>query len=248
MLGAVKRILVSGLMLAFLVFAGGSTHGKEDDPKLDRVAWPSPGTYRVLVKVEPQSLGDRKSDESVAQVSLDFPALLDSIGVKGKADMRTVQIIQFDPKTGRQTAFYEDFAYQRGPWDRAFTWYDDAIPYDFQEVLGASSHTDGDRKRLTTPRAGYVYNALGDWRSGKLAWTHTQTGSEPSYYGIYFDVMDADAPPPDAAPVGWLGDAMPRYDRWGSNTTGADITRITLDDWNEDGLTDVVYGEQSTLR
>jgi len=243
MYGGVRSVCVLGLA-ALVVGVGVRAHADEDSPNLRRIVWASPGNYRLLVKVEPQKLGDRKSDESVAQVPIDFVELLDSIGVKGKADLRTIQVIQFDPKSGRQTSFYEDYAYQRGPWDRAFRWYDDAIPYDFQEVLGASSHTDGERKRSKTPRAGYVYNAVGEWKSGRLSWTHTQTGNEPSYYAIYFDVMDADAPPPDAAPAGWLGDAMPRYARWGENTTGADITRITLDDWNEDGLTDVVYGEQ----
>lgn len=243
MIGEVRQFGVFSLALSVIFGAVAPIRG-EDSSDLSRVAWSSTGIYRVLVKVDPQKIGERNSDESVAQVSLDFVKLLESVGVKGKPDMRTVQVIQFDPKTGRQGEFYQDFAYQRGPWDRPFRWYDDAIPYDFQEVLGASSHTDGVRKRQTTPRAGYVYNAVGDWKSGKLAWTHTQTGDEPTYYAIYFDVMDTDTPPPEGAPVGWLGDAMPRCARWGANTTGADITRITLDDWNKDGLTDVVYGEQ----
>jgi hypothetical protein len=56
--------------------------------------------------------------------------------------------------------------------------------------------------------------------------------------------MDSDTLSPDAPPTGWLGDAMPRHDRWSENTTGADTTQITLDDWDEDGLVDIVYGEQ----
>ena len=89
-----------------------------------------------------------------------------------------------------------------------------------------------------------MYNAVGDWKSGKLAWTHTQTGDKPSFYAVYFDRMDSDTLPPDSSPAGWLGDAMPRHDRWSENTTGADTTQIALDDWNEDGLFDIVYGEQ----
>ena len=90
MIGADDRHWFAGLVLAVSLATGGVLHAAEDTPKLNRVAWSSPGTHRVLVKVEPQKLGDRKSDESVAQVSLDFVELLNSIGVKGKADMREV--------------------------------------------------------------------------------------------------------------------------------------------------------------
>ena len=89
-----------------------------------------------------------------------------------------------------------------------------------------------------------MYNAVGDWKSGKVAWSHTQVGNKPSYYAVYFDRLKTDQRPPDAPPTGWLGDAMPRHERWSKCTTGADTTQITLDDWNEDGLFDIVYGEQ----
>jgi hypothetical protein len=201
------------------------------------------GDYRVLLEVDPTEIGDRVSDEMPAQAGIDWIALLKSIGVKGKADVRTVQVMQIDPKTGRPT-LYSDYAYQRGPYDRAFSWYDNAIPYDFPEVLSPSSRSDGERPRKNTTRAGYMYNAVGDWKAGKLAWSHTRFGNKPSYYAVYFDRMDADASPPEAPPTGWIGDGMPRHDRWSDSTTGADTTQATLDDWNDDGLIDIVYGEQ----
>jgi hypothetical protein len=201
------------------------------------------GDYRVLLEVDPTEIGDRVSDEMPAQAGIDWIALLKSIGVKGKADVRTVQVMQIDPKTGRPT-LYSDYAYQRGPYDRAFSWYDNAIPYDFPEVLSPSSRSGGERPRKNTTRAGYMYNAVGDWKAGKLAWSHTRFGNKPSYYAVYFDRMDADASPPEAPPTGWIGDGMPRHDRWSDSTTGADTTQATLDDWNDDGLIDIVYGEQ----
>lgn len=208
-----------------------------------RVAWAGRGAHRVLIRVAPVDLGGRDQDELPAQVELDWSALLQGAGVEGKPDLRTVQVMRIDAQSGRPV-LYPDTAYQRGPYDRAFSWYDSAIPYDFPEVLAPTSYTDGERRRITHPRTGYIYNAVGHWESGKLSWVHTQNGDAPSFYAVYFDTMDKVAPPPDAAPRGWIGDAMPRHDRWGKTTTGADNTQIALDDWNGDGLFDLVYGEQ----
>jgi hypothetical protein len=208
-----------------------------------KVAWAGFGNYRVLLQVEPVDLGERATDELPAHADIDWENLLKSIGINGKADLRTIQVMQLDANTGRPI-LHSDHAYQRGPYDRAFRWYDHAIPYEFSEVLAPSSYSDGERRRRTNVRAGHIYNAVGDWRSGKLAWTHTQTGDEPSFYAIYFDRMDSDKLPPEAPPAGWLGDAMPRHERWSKSTTGADTTQIALDDWDEDGLFDIVYGEQ----
>jgi FG-GAP-like repeat len=211
--------------------------------KAKRIAWAGRGAYRVLIEVAPIDLGDRKQDELPAQVNIDWPSLLESLDVRGKADLRSLQVIRFNPETGRPI-LHTDYAYQRGPYDRAFRWYDASIPYDFPEVLAPTSRTDGVRKRVTHQRTGYMYNAVGDWESGRLSWTHTQEGDAPSTYAVYFDVMDRATPPPDAPPRGWIGDAMPRHDRWGKTTTGAGHTQIALDDWNGDGLFDIVYGEQ----
>ena len=207
------------------------------------VAWAGFGDFRILVRVDPVDIGAREKDEAPTQADINWEERLKSIRVSGKADLRKIQVMQFDADTGRPI-LHADYAYQRGPYDRAFCWYDDAIPYEFSEVLAPSSYSDGQRKRRINVRAGYMYNAVGDWKSGKLAWEHTQVGDKPSFYAVYFDRMDSDCLPPEAPPTGWLGDAMPRHDRWSESTTGADTTQIALDDWNQDGLFDIVYGEQ----
>lgn len=208
-----------------------------------KVAWAGFGTYRVLLQVDPIDLGNRDSDTMPAQTEIDWKEMLKSIGAEGKADMRSIQVMQVDAESGRPI-LYADYAYQRGPYDRAFRWYDASIPYEFSEVLAPSTYTDGERRRRTNIRAGYMYNAVGDWEAGKLTWAHTQTGKKPSYYAVYFDRMGAKTIPPEGPPTGFLGDAMPRHERWSDNTTGADSTQIALDDWNDDGLFDIVYGEQ----
>ncbi len=208
------------------------------------VAWAGRGECRVLLEVPADvRLNGRDSDERPAQVAVDWIAALKELGVAGKPDMRTLQIMRIDPDNGRPR-FYTDYAYPRGPYDRPFRWYDGAIPYEFPEVLAPTSYTDGERRRLITERAGHLYNAVGDWREGRLVWSHTRQGDQPSYYAAYFDLMEADKAPPESAPRGWIGDGMPRTDRWGKTTTGQDGTQIAVDDWDGDGLPDIVYGEQ----
>ena len=73
--------------------------------------------------------------------------------------------------------FYRDYAYQRRPYDRPFRWYDAAIPYDFPEVLAPTSYTDGERRRITRPGTGYMYDAIGDWRTGRLSWSRRMAAS-----------------------------------------------------------------------
>ena len=223
----------------------GSAAQSDNQPGIDskKVAWAGIGRYRLLVQVDPIELKNRETDEMPAQAEIDWEKLLRTIQENGKADLRTIQIMQIDADSGRPT-FYSDYAYQRGPYDRAFCWYDAAIPYEFPEVLSPSSYTNGDRSARLMPRLGYMYNAVGDWKAGKLAWSHTQVGDKPSHYAVYFDRMNGDEVPPEAPPTGWLGDAMPRHERWSKTTTGADTTQIALDDWNEDGLFDIIYGEQ----
>jgi hypothetical protein len=99
-------------------------------------------------------------------------------------------------------------------------------------------------KREPRIRAGYVYNPMGDWNAGRLAWIHTQDGMSASRYAIYFRLLPEGQAPREPPPRGWIGDAMPRADRWGTTTTGGDHTLIALDDWDDDGLIDILYGEQ----
>ena len=131
------------------VASASATEHSPDSPEIPakNVAWAGSGAYRVLLEVPPTDIGAH-SDEMPAQVDVDWEALLKGINADGKADLRTIQVMQVDAETGRPLP-YTDYAYQRGPYDRAFAWYDSLIPYDFPEVLAPSSYSDGNRKRRT---------------------------------------------------------------------------------------------------
>ena len=47
----------------------------------------------------------------------------------------------------------------------------------------------------------------------------------------------------EVPPRAWLGDGMPRCERISTSSTGADHTRIAIDDWDGDGRLDIVFGE-----
>ena len=207
------------------------------------VPWGGAGGYRLLIEAAPVKIGDRSSDELPAEVRLDLAASLTDLGVRARPDVSSFQVMRIDPKTGKPLP-YGEYAYARSEFDRPFCWYDAAVPYEFPEVVGALSSAQGRIKRTISPRAGSMYNVLGDWEKGRLAFVHTQDGTEPSRYAVYFDLLSAGTAPTEAPPRGWLGDGTPRRDRFGESTTGADATKIALDDWNDDGLIDVVYGEQ----
>ncbi|MBM4087510.1 MAG: VCBS repeat-containing protein, partial [Planctomycetes bacterium] len=44
-------------------------------------------------------------------------------------------------------------------------------------------------------------------------------------------------------PAGWLGDGLRRFDKTPSSSTGTDHTRVAVDDWDDDGTLDIVFGE-----
>ena len=202
----VTLALLAATGFASRATAGDASSKSNEQAHIDakKFAWSGFGDYRVLLRVDPVDLQKRDTDEMPAQADIDWEALFKRIKSTGKADLRTLQLMQVDPESGRPI-LHSDYAYQRGPYDRAFRWYDAAIPYEFPEVLAPSSYTDGSRRRRTITRAGYMYNAVGDWRSGKLAWSHTQIGNKPSYYAVYFNRLETDQLPPDAPPTGWLG-------------------------------------------
>lgn len=208
--------------------------------KSSDVEWAGEGTHRFLVRVAPVEIDPRPFDEMPAEVEVDLSELLS--GFQRKADLASLQVIKYDPKTGNPIP-YDQYAYARGPYDRPFRWYDAAIPYDFPEFAQAISNTEGEIRRETIPRAGYFYNAVGSWERGRLAWTHTQEGTESSHYAVYFDLLPDGEEPSQLPPRGWLGDGMHRTEPYGSTTTGAGHTRIAIADWNNNGLNDIIYGE-----
>ncbi len=150
--------------------------------------------------------------------------------------------MRYDPKSGRALT-YGNYAYARHAADRPFSWYDAAIPYDFPEFDDTVYRTEGRIVRALVVRGGYFFNAVGDGDRGRLAWMHTQTGHEPSWYAVYFSLLSPGQTARSAPPRGWIGDGQPRFDRTGGSTSGGDHCRIDLDDWDDDGLIDLVMGE-----
>jgi hypothetical protein len=209
----------------------------------EKVEWAGRGQYRLLVKVEAKEGGGRAEDERPAELEIDRAGAWTETGVGAVPDIASLQVIRYDPVTGSPRK-YANYAYGRGPYDRPFRWYDAAIPYEFPAFRDAVSRTGGKIVRTRRVRAGYFFNVLGDWRSGRLAWMHTQTGTEASWYAVYFDVLPRGERPGRLPPRGWLGDGTPRCDRTGDSTMGASHCRLDLDDWDGDGLVDLVVGEQ----
>lgn len=207
------------------------------------VKWAGEGSQRVLVRVDPVKIEPRKSDTMPAEIVVDLSAELKKAKIAGKADIASIQVIRYDAKTGEPLKF-DDNAYQKSPYDRPFSWYDDSIPYNFPDMLGSIVRSDGKLAPKPTTRAGYVYNTLGEGDAGHLAWVHTQDGSEASDYAIYFNLLPEGKRLEQVPPRGWLGDGMPRTEQEGASTTGSGHSRIALDDWDDDGLLDIVQGEE----
>jgi hypothetical protein len=225
-------------MVALFVSCAEPVRGEENAS----AEWTGKGAYRLLVKVAPRKLTGRDDDELPAELAIDLQSELRKLGVSRLPNIASVQVVGYDQRTGRPLE-YSNYAYGQSPADRPFRWYDAAIPYEFPEFANAVSRTRGKIERKPRVRGGYFFNVLGDWRKGRLAWMHTQSGDRPSCYAIYFDVLREDEQPTELPPRGWLGDGLPRCDKVGVSTMGADHCRVELDDWNEDGLIDLIVGE-----
>jgi FG-GAP-like repeat len=230
-------IVVAALVLAC---APGFVQGAEDDRD---VAWAGLGQYRLMVNVKAAQAA-RKGDQRPAELAIDFDAELKKLGATGTVDIASIQVIAYDGATGKPSPGAR-YAYGRGEFDGPFRWYDAAIPYEFPEMNEAISRTRGKVAAKDRTRGGYFYNALGDWRAGRLVWMHAEDGEQPTLYAIYFDLLAEGKLPPSLPPAAWVGDGTPRRDKVGRGTFGSDHCRIDLDDWNGDGLVDVIVGEQA---
>jgi hypothetical protein len=205
--------------------------------------WAGTGAHRLLVKVPPINLGGRASDERPAQLTINWPQVLSTqLGLNGKADLNSVQVVRYNATTG---APYQDggWAYGKANVDRPFRWYDSDIPNPYPEVEGYLSNTPGGTLTpISRQNWGYFLDAEGNWTNGRLAFTHEQTGSDDSYYAIYFNTMPTAEAPWRASPRGFLGDGGMRTTKVGATTTGAIESRIDVLDWDGDGLVDIVTG------
>ncbi len=204
--------------------------------------WAGDGAYRLLVEIASDDQQTVDRDERPAELQIDFAMQLKELGVQGTPDLGSLQVVKHDASTG-QSVKSGQYASARSEYDRPFRWYDAAIPYEFPEMADAVSRTKGRIVRKPRTRGGYFYNVLGDWQSGQLVWMHTSVKNKSAIYGLYFDLLPSDAEPDRLPPRSWVGDGTPRCDEVGTSTMGVEHTRIDLDDWNGDGLIDIVAGE-----
>jgi hypothetical protein len=196
----------------------------------------------MLVRVDPLPVGTR-TDQAPAEIVIDFKDdIARRLGVTGKLDVASIQVIRYDPETGKPIAFGKH-AYGTSEWDCPFRWYDAAIPYEYPDYHRSVASTQGQIKEWNyVARWGHLFGTLGEWESGRLAWVHTQEGNKASSYAIYFDVLAPGKQPATNPPQGFLGDGMERREPEGLSTTGLLDSRVAIDDWNEDGLSDLVVG------
>jgi hypothetical protein len=202
------------------------------------VRWVGVASRRLIVEVPPAALANRASDESPAMLKLDMTERFES-----RLDGNSLQVMRIDPVTG-EPAEYDDWAYRRSKCDRPFRWYDDAIPWQFPEVLSGISRTKNKPRRRLTPGIGHAFATTGRGEGGRLAFMHTQQSEEPSYYAIYFDLLDPDAIY-EPGPRAWLGDGQVRCGKMSTSTFATGHVRIDLDDFNGDGLLDIISGDQN---
>lgn len=207
------------------------------------VDWAGRGHYRLLVRVDPREIGNRPADEMPAEVDIDFETeIARRFGILNRrVDIESVQVIRYSPQTGKPL-HYGAYAYATTPYDRPFRWYDHAIPENYPENEANIDATAGALRWSDRPMWGYFYNVIGDWRGGKLAWAHTQENDQASYYAIYFDLLPVGSLPRQMPPSGFLGDGMNRTDLVSRSTTALIHSRVALDDWNGDGLIDLIVG------
>ena len=176
------------------------------------VVWSGQGGYRVLVEVAPVDLAGRDRDELPAEVEIDWMKLLAEWAEDRVVDTATLQVVRYDKRTGKPVSDGK-YAYGSSDAERPFRWYDASIPYEFPEVVEDVSRTGGELRRRPTVRGGYFFNAIGDWKRGRLAWLHFQEADSASSYAVYFDLLPRGARPSRVPPRGWIGDGLPRCDR-----------------------------------
>jgi hypothetical protein len=207
------------------------------------VPWFGDRRYRVLVSVDPATLPNgRTSDQTPAQLTVNLASLVQTeFGQTITPDLRSMQVVRYNPTSGQ--------VFNDGKWDygsnsaeRPFRWYDDAIPRDYPEMRTYISSTNGALTWTNMPYWGNFYDAVGNWKSGQLTWTHDQQNNEKSYYAIYFNPLAAGETPVHAEPRGFVGDGRNLTAPVSSQSTGLIHTRSDMDDWNGDGKQDMIVG------
>lgn len=187
-------------------------------------------TVQIEVEVPAAKLAGRASDQSPASVKLNFGEILKKASAQGRVDFDSLKITPLGASADAPSL--------------PFRWYDADIPDPFPEFHGVVSRTKGELRAKPAPRAGFLYNTSGSGEKGSLAFLHTQQGDATSKYQITFKLLSKDSASPGNGPKGWLGDGQIRCGEYGESTTGSGHSRIALDDWNGDGLLDIIQGEE----
>lgn len=222
-----RAFTFSGLVLAGVACATVWSESAPAVQELPKEAGATP-LQRVRVKIAPRDLGKRDRDEMPAQFRLEAA----DFGKDQRIDPASIEIVRTN-EAGNQNL---------SP-PLMWRWYDDAIPYEFPECEQNIHATDGvNLKFINRPRWGDFYNLLGDGLAGRLVWLHRQDGPRASYYTISFRLLPAGRVPEHLPPRGLVGDGSHRCLPIGATTTGMIHSRVTVPDWNGDGLADLLVG------
>jgi hypothetical protein len=199
--------------------------------------WPQGRTHRIFVRVDPIDNGNRPVEGMVASFPIDF-----SRYISGQCDLSSLLIRQYDPATGKVIDRHDN-ALATVPGELPLRFYDDQIPWMYPDAQGYSNPQTGLAPPIKIiPGGGRFFNTIGDGRTGKIAWAHTQTGNEPAYYEISFGELPpgAGARPP---PAGMLGDGVNRCLPDGGDSSVPVIhARVAVGDLSGTGLFDMVVG------
>lgn len=176
------------------------------------------GVERLIVRVDVVDIGTRERDELPAELQIER-------GIKAAIDPATLRVLD-----------------EKGE-SLPLRWYDEAIPYHFPETQDSISRSEGRLDPKMAVRGGFFLNAVGDGKAGRLVWMHTQIGNKPSSYVVEFDTLPTGSLPKQLAPQGWIGDGQARCSEKATQTVQSDMLRVDIDDWNGDGLIDLITGE-----
>ncbi len=229
-----KNALVQSFVVAscVLLAKSGIVCGDEPGPE-----WTSDRHHRLIVEVDPVPNLPRATDEMVAQVKVNFDELLKHQQV----DLSSLQVVGYSKSTGKRLEFPGN-GYATTPGDRPLRFYDASVPWSYKDHEGYAHNTDGQGlPERDMPGGLRFFNAVGDARSGNIAWAHTQTGSEPTVYAIYFDSLPNGAPQ-KPAPAGFIGDGSSRCTRESDTFAPVIQGRVAIADLDGDGLFDLLLG------
>jgi hypothetical protein len=200
-------------------------------------SWPDGRTRRIFVRVDPIDIGKSPQRSFVASTHVEFAKYL-----KGSCDLSSLMVRQYNPETG-EIIDHRDNALATTPGELPLRFYDDQIPWMYPDHEGYCDPQTGVALPIRIiPGGGRFFNTIGDGRSGKIAWAHTQTANNPSFYEISFSELPAGAgqrPPP----AGWLGDGINRcLPDGGQSTVPVIHAHVAVGDLSGDGLFDMVVG------